>query len=276
MMGRVVVDKLLPLQKYAPFKSTSPPHNPEDIVPDILPKPSISTNRKEVLSVANDQGLGLALGSLFGVNFARSNEERVQLESQEVKQYTLDGPDDVFDLLMENDLYAADVQKLLTTTKKRHAYLVTGFLTTSGTLWTRTKGHSRTQEFNVAFPVSQIAGSGLLPSELTDPSFEPSRTMKTEQHTEMHVVDEEIFAVSYNLVKVKYSFNKDAPHFTKKTPAVGPPKRANIRQLALGEDDERIVDVGVEDAANADVFLADVDDEEQDETSSAIEDGFLL
>lgn len=269
-MGRVVADKFLPLQKFAPsspLSSTSRPHNPEDIIPNILPKPSVSKNRKEILSVADKQGLSVVLGSLFGINLARTNEERVQLESQSVKQYALSNPDDFFDLLMAEDLYAADVQKLLANTKRGHAYLVTGFLTTCGTLWTRTNGKSQTAGFSVTVPVAEIVG--VPQSALVDPTVNPYRTAKTGLQRQMHVADEEIFAVSYSLVKIRYSFDKNAPHFTKRTPTVGPPVRANVHQLALGDDDddeeEEQETTGAEDA---DVFIVDMEDDEDGEENA--------
>lgn len=274
LLGRVVTDKFLPLQKSAPFPSTTLPHNPEDIIPNILPTPSISTNRKEVLSVANEQGLGLSLGLLFGVNVARSNGDKLELESEEVKQYTLNSPDDIFDMLMENDLYATDVQKLLTTSKRSHGYLVTGFMTTTGTLWTRTKEQSRTKGVAVTLPISQLVPG--LPLQL-DPGIEPSQTTTAGRETAMHISEEQIFAVSYSLVKVKRRFDKNAPRFTKKTPMVGPPKRANMHQLALGEDeDEESVNVDAEDDAEVDMFLEDIDNEKEDANAEEAGMGLLI
>ena len=45
---------------------------------------------------------------------------------------------------------------------------------------------------------------------------------------------------------------------------MGPPKRANVYQLALGEGDEgqEPADTDLADAVDADVFLVDVEDEE--------------
>lgn len=269
MMGRVVADKLLPLQKFAPFSpsssSTAPPHNPEDIVSDILPTPSLSKNRKELLAVAAKHGLSVALGCLFGTEFARTTEEKVQLESELVRQYTLNNPDEYFDLLMENELYAQDVQKLLARTKRGRAYLVTGFLTTSGTLWTRTHGQSHSTGFFAALPIAEVVSAGSLPGlqALVDPTVAPSRTTNMELQRQMSVADEEIFAVSYSPVKIKYRIDRKASHFTKKTPTVGPPKRANLQQLALGDEEGEEGSETAADPANADVFL--LDDDEEDE-----------
>jgi hypothetical protein len=267
MMGRVVADKLLPLQKFAPFEPllpTVPRHNPQDIIPDILPAPSLHTNRKEILSRIKDQGVEIMLTSFFGINFARTSDERVELETQEVKQYALNNPDEYFDVLMENDLYAADALKLVSSTKRGHAYFVTGFLTASGAVWTRKQGQTSTDAFSIALPLAEIAGAPL--PGLADPTIKPSLKWGNEQQRQMHVADEEIFAVAYSLVKIKYRFDKTASHFTRKLVTVGPSKRANAKHLALGNDDEgkEAGDAQSGNEEDGDVFLVDIEDEDGD------------
>lgn len=95
-----------------------------------------------------------------------------------VKQHTLKNSDDVFDVLIENELCAAHSQVLLKSSGKRHEYLVTGFLTTTGTLWTGTEARSRTAEVSATVPVSQIVGAGIPLPGLADPTIEPSHSAK--------------------------------------------------------------------------------------------------
>jgi hypothetical protein len=68
----------------------------------------------------------------------------------------------------------------------------------------------------------------------------------TESQTEMQVVEEEIFAIAYSLVKVSYGFGKGAVNYIKKISVFGLPKRANAKHFALGKDDEKKEDEDVE------------------------------
>ncbi|RYP00338.1 hypothetical protein DL764_006538 [Monosporascus ibericus] len=264
MIGRVVAYKLQPQEKYAPFCfqcSTKPDrHNPEDIIPNILPKPSLSISRKDVLSATTDYGLKLSLGSLFGIEFGRGKENTVELETAIVKTYSLSNPDAIFDRLMQNDKYAADVQKLFASIKKRQAFFVTGFLTTSGATWTRRHGESRTNGFTAAIPVSAAVTGLPIPTELIDPAIEPSRTVSGSIQKTMKVEEEQIFAMSYSLVKITYQLTK-----RKTQPGIariGPPVLAKLRDLAFGEADEE--DIPAE--ARGDVFLVDIEDEGEDDS----------
>ncbi|RYO88755.1 hypothetical protein DL766_005195 [Monosporascus sp. MC13-8B] len=264
MMGRVVAYKLQPLEKYAPFclqcSTKVDRHNPEDIIPNILPKPSLSISRKDVLSATTDHGLRLSLGSLFGIEFGREKENSVELETACIKTYALSNPDAIFDMLMQNNKYAADVQKLCASITKRQAFLVTGFLTTSGATWTRRHGEKRTGGFTAAIPVSAAVAGLPIPAELIDPAIEPSRMVGGSIQKTMKVEEEQIFAMSYSLVKITY-------HLTKKktqpgTPRIGPPVLAKLRDLAFGETEEE--DIPAE--ARGDVFLVDIEDESEDDS----------
>lgn len=267
MMGRVVAHKLLPLQKYAPFlhtSSSSEPHNPEDIIPDILPEPSLSTNRSDILTATTDNSVMVALGSLFGINFARNHDAQVQLETKQVKTYALRNPDEFFDRLMENEGYAKDVQKLFAGMKKRRAYFVTGFLTTAGAKWTRTLEQGRTDGFNVAVPVTALAGVPLPPGTV-DPSIAPSRTVRGGAGRTMEVEAEEIFAISYNLLKIRYRLGRN--HGGREgTVFKGPQKVARLSELAFGdgEDEEQTREDTLAEA-NGDVFFADIEDDDDDD-----------
>jgi hypothetical protein len=135
MMGRVVKDIRPPLDRYAPVEPLDPSaatHNPQDILPSILPEPSRSSTRKDVVEAVTERGIKLALTSFFGIDFAKSAYQKAELESTEVKQYSLKQPHQVFDHLMTNSEYQADVVALLNEARRSKAYMVVGFLTTSG------------------------------------------------------------------------------------------------------------------------------------------------
>jgi len=248
-MCRVVAVKNLPLAKCVPFPPLSPgepSHNTHDIIPSILPTPSLSTSRKEFLKIVHEREIIFGLRALFGLDFARTKEESRSLESQLVKRYTLSNPERYFQRLMQNEHYASDVRTLLNGNKLYHAYLVTGFLTTTGAVWKIEAGSKKTDGFDVVAPISDLANNPV-PSRL-DINVNPKITTAIHQRREMCVAEEEIFAVSYSIVKLSYGFNRSAFSITK-TPVVGRPKRAKAHHLAMGDDDDsdEIIDVSSSD-----------------------------
>jgi hypothetical protein len=238
MMCRVVANKLLPLHKFVPFEAISKgdvPHNTDDIIPNILPPPSQSTTRKEFLESVRGTDISTSLTAFFGLDFSRSQEEKVSLESELVKRYTLKNPEQYFDKLMANDMYANDVRNFLQGNSS--AYLVVGFLTTTGTIWKAEQAKKTSEGISVTAPVSQLAGVPI--PGLLDPSVGLTGSTEQRHGRQMHIADEEIFAVAYCEVRNSYSLDKSAPKFIKKIPKVGPAKRAKGKHLAFeGKSDE--------------------------------------
>ena len=92
MMGRVVQDIFLPLYRYAPptpVDSTQSAHSPRDILPNIMPKPSVAASRKAVLESLPSKQLLIALTDLFGLNLKNEHTDAVEIEGRAVKQYSL-------------------------------------------------------------------------------------------------------------------------------------------------------------------------------------------
>jgi hypothetical protein len=289
-MCRVVTLKNLPLTKFAPFHPISPgepSHNTHDIIPSILPNPSLSTSRKEFLKVVHEREINIGLTALFGLDFARNKEESRSLESQLVKRYTLSNPEHHFQTLMQNEYYARDIRTLLDSNKLHHAYLVTGFLTTTGAVWKIEASCKETNGFNVVIPVSTLASIPV--PDLLDFSANPKITTTIHQKREMCVAEEEIFAVSYSIVKQSYGFNRSAFSITK-TLAIGRPKRAKAHHLALshnGDSDEEIDASSSDDeydddnaARERDVNIQLGNDlifiQEEDESSSTTKNKYIL
>lgn len=268
-MCRVVASKTLPLIKFAPSPPMAPgdhPHNTNDIIPSILPTPSLSTNRKEVVQVIRERGISIALTSFFDLNFARSRDEKSMLESQLVKRYTLPNPEHYFQRLMQNEHYARDVRTLLDNSHFHRAYLVTGFMTTKGAVWKTDSGQKKTNGFEVTVPVSELAAVPV-PGSL-DFRFGPTVMTSTQQNREMRVADEEIFAVSYSVVKLAYSVSRSAGIITK-APKVGPAKRAKAHHLALGCDDDSDEEIDVDSDD-------DYHSETQKSTPTQVKDGVVI
>ncbi|KAF8251363.1 hypothetical protein K440DRAFT_614473 [Wilcoxina mikolae CBS 423.85] len=266
MMCRVVTDKLFPLgSRFAPveplFGSNERRHNPQDIIPNILPAPIIIKDQKNFPEKSREKNLGV-----LGFEFSRSNCERLSIESQEMKRYQLNNPDHVFSQLMKNELYARDVRDLLSAMPSGRAYLVIGFVTSTGTIWKRTHVKSNAKAVEASMPVAFL--SGLLGALATSrPKLKPSTTITVTRGDEMCIADEGIIAVSYCPVKTSYSLRKKGAQPTRKTPVLGPPKRAKAHHLALsgGESDEEVDESSDEEAEQRQDVVLSLQDEVDDD-----------
>jgi hypothetical protein len=159
--------------------------------------------------------------SLFGLGAENKWEDRILLETEEVNRYALNNPKQYFSRLMENDLYARDVEELLKETKGR-AYFVTGFLKTKGALWTFSNSKTHRHEASATFPISTI-GAGpvaILAPEL-DPQVSGSFARSRERVRRMIVEEEEIFAVAYSIIKRSTSLGMHSSRVRHQSPYAG-------------------------------------------------------
>jgi hypothetical protein len=238
MMGRIVRDMYMPLQDYAPLEpnqsSLEPPHNTCDIVPDILPPPSLSTNRKDFLENISEASVRTSLTELFGLELAKTGEEKMELESQLVKRYTMENPKIWFTKLMENELYAKDACNLLHETSWGKAYFVTGFLTTTSSTWTSFEAGSHGGGVNAELPIAAMTGVPM--GELGSPEVKSSYRSGYKKERQMQVAEEEIFAVAYSVVKNKFTV-RGKPTRIRMQPRLGQPKLAKASGQNFGDEE---------------------------------------
>jgi hypothetical protein len=233
MMCRVVADPLLPLHNFAPLEPLSadePTHNVQDILPNILKAPQVYENRRDFVESVQDGAVRAGLATLFNIDFASRSAEGISLQSEKLKRYTLNNPEQTFNELMINEDYARDVQGLLR--KFGRAYLVVGFLTTSGTIWAQSQTRGSTFGFNVTLPISETLGA---PAPV-DPNVDTSVSGASRRGLHMHVVKEEIFAVAYDVVKTSYTVDRRNRR-VKKAPVIGRALQARTR-LRFGDDSD--------------------------------------
>ncbi|KAF1810200.1 hypothetical protein P152DRAFT_475771 [Eremomyces bilateralis CBS 781.70] len=251
MMGRVVISKTLPLNKFAPFPAMSPnepSHNTNDIIPSILPSPSLSLNRKEFFSAVRGHELHVALSAILAADIKSTREGSATLDSQQVKRYTLDNPEQYFRALLQNELYSRDMRTILEASSTKRGYFVTGFLTTTETTWNRETNRSKKGGFSTSLPVSQLTGLPL--PVISDLRVGSAHESTTQHGQDMSVPAEEIFAMSYSIVKLEYNFKLSLANPIIKTPVFGPPKRAKARHLALSQESDEEIEDGSDDDDN--------------------------
>ncbi|KAH6684469.1 hypothetical protein B0J14DRAFT_13228 [Halenospora varia] len=233
---RVVVSTSSPLTQFAPFSLPgTPSHNTDDIIPSILPEPSLSTSIKAFRKAARERGVSVKLANLVGFHVTRNEEQSRTLESESVKRYILPNPEHYFEELMKNENYSRDVRALLEKVRPRHAYLVTGFLTTTKSAWKIDGSQNSTTALNVTVPVSTILPVAVAGAVDIDGGLGGSGS--SQQSDERAVAEEEIFAVSYSVARLSYKPSASKTLLTS-NPTIGPPKRAKAYHLALGNNEE--------------------------------------
>lgn len=249
ILGRVVEDKLLPMRSYAPVSSSpgsqSPPHNPSDIIQDILPNPTLWTNRNDFFSHTSDWRIAGGLSSVLSIDHGNKIERGISLESSELKSYSLTNTMNIFEKLMSNEHYSFDVNELLKRSRRGHAYFIVGLMTTKGAMWKEFTTQSRRSGLEVTVPVLEAVGSPLV--GIGDPTISPGFEKSEHLKRKIKIEDEVIFALAYDVIKESRRLDLDAKAFIKTSLVNIGPKRAKARHLAFApdknsDDDDEIVD----------------------------------
>jgi hypothetical protein len=256
LIGRVVLDITSPLRAFAPrepVEGTSIGRNPQDIIENILPSPLLSTDRKDFIKNNVSGEVRTDLTDFFGFSFARSEEEKLTLESKLVKRYSLEQTKDVFETLMTDPPYSSEVRKFFKEHRVRKAYFVVGFITTEGSVWTRERERGHSASIKAQLPPSAVA---MVPVPGINPSVQLSGGEHNTRGQSFSSEDSLIFAVAYDVIKLKKTFDKTAPGYFRDDLKFGPAKYAKARHLAMEGDDEEIIE----------------EEEEEEEEKGALED----
>jgi hypothetical protein len=247
IIGRVVEDKLLPMRSYAPVSDElSPPHNSSDIIRDILPKPTVWTNRSDFFSSTSDWKIAGGLSDLLNIEKSNKIERGISLKSTEIKSYSIPNTVNTFRTLMANEHYALDVNELLKQSRHGHAYFVVGCMTAKGAMWKESNSHSCRSGLEVTIPVLEAVGSPLV--GIGDPQIAPSLGTSERLNRSMKMDEEVIFALAYDVIKESRRLNIDAKDFLKKTIVNIGPKRAKARHLAFSPNDDSDNDAEIVDS----------------------------
>jgi hypothetical protein len=239
LLGRVVVDKLLPMHSYAPFPSPGneeAPHNPTDIILDLLPEPMVWTDRKEFFTHTSDWKIRAGLADFLGVENIHENKTGISLESEEFKCYSLSNTSRKFNILMKNEQYAQDVRDLFMDSGRSHAYFIVGFLTAKGATWNELTSKSHKTELNVTVPVLESVGSPL--AGIGDPKIAPGfKTSLTHGRT-MKIEEERIIAVAYDIIKTSYKFGMSTKKFVETVIINAGRAQPSSGHMAFSNDDD--------------------------------------
>jgi len=236
LLGRVVLAITSPLGTFAPREAV---RNPLDIIPNLLPEPLLTTDRKDFIQNKISNSAGSGLTDFFGFNTAKTDDDKLTLESRLVKRYSLEQTKDVFTSLMSDEVYSEEVRRLLRENDVRKAYFVTGFITTEGSLWKRERKGGHDSGVNGELPLTSIATG---PISRLDLGVKMSSSDNHVREQKFESKEPLVFAVAYDVVKMKRTFNKTVPGYFKDKVVLGPARYANRKYLTLGPDDEEIIE----------------------------------
>jgi hypothetical protein len=247
LLARVTLDIKDPLRAFAPREAaegTSTGRNPQDIIPNLMPTPLLSTNRKDLIQkkVSSEGRTGLA--DFFGFNIARTDEEKLALESEIVKRYSLDQTKDVFDRLMKDPLYNSEVRKFLKDHGVRKAFFVVGFITTEGSVWARDRTREHSASIKGQVPLSSVTAT---PIPGPDLSMKLSTSDNNSHEQKFSFKGPLIFAVAYDVVKLKRTFDKAVPGYFRDDVVLGPAKYAKAKHLTMRPDEDEMIEEEEED-----------------------------
>ncbi|KAH6847730.1 hypothetical protein B0I37DRAFT_375728 [Chaetomium sp. MPI-CAGE-AT-0009] len=197
MLCRVVTDKYDPGKAFAPDQPLA-----SRLLPNLLPEPFVMTNRKDLFENARSSAVQAKLAKLCHIGADWSTGNSTGLESEEVKRYSLSNPERRFAELMDNPRYAAEVSSLLAKKRSHRGYLVTGFMTTRNSTWSKTAAAENSLGGGVTLDAGLIASGA--PSGL-DVGVDASHAVSRLKQSEWVSPNEEIFAVSYVSLKLEGS-----------------------------------------------------------------------
>jgi hypothetical protein len=241
LIGRVVLDITSPLRAFAPksAEGTSAGRNPQDIISNILPTPLSSTNRKDFVQnhVSGEGRNGLT--DFFGFNIARTDEEKLTLKSKVVKQYQLEQTKDVFDKLMRDRLYNSEVRQFLKEHRVRKAYFVVGFITTEGSVWTRERTRAHSTEIKSQVPLPAVPAGPVPGPDLSMKLSSSDNNIREQRFSSKEPL---IFAVAYDVVKLKKIFDPTVPGYFRDDVVLGPAKYAKAKHLVMGGGEDEIIE----------------------------------
>jgi hypothetical protein len=209
------------------------------------------TDRKDFFENVRRSGVQASLSELFRIEFDRSAGNSIRLESELVKRYSLVDPERRFAELLEHPQYAAEVSSLLAKRRSRRGYLVTGFMTTTNSTWSKVTTDNNSLDTNVALDPGLVTSGA--PSGLDIGVGANHATSKSKQ-SEWFSPNEEIFAVSYVGLKLQGSGLLGRG-----------PKKPVIGDVVLASNGHAALSGGGQTHSNGEQIGSDSDSEEDDD-----------
>ena len=193
---------------------------------------------REFYSDTTGWSLGGGLAELAIGESTWAKERGVTIESDTVKSYQMPNTWACFQKLMQHDEYARDVKELLGRSKSGHAYFVTGFLTAASGTLTTSNTKTRSASLQLTAPILQALGVSLIAGNVGNPQVTPGFNVSSTTESTREIIEEVVFAISYDVVRTSISVNLDSKGWIKKSIVNGGPKRGRKNWLSFGRSTE--------------------------------------
>ena len=241
-------------------------------------------------------GVGYGAGVNLSGGIGKKTSQAVRLSNKKTRRYSMTQNKLKFETLMSNEECAREVRELLKESKstggRGKVWMVVGFLTTGETRWFVEKREGKAVGGRVGVPLvghvlpNVVSAPSASPSGLPgeqeheppssqvstnpEPPISPSNTslrgtLVTSSHlasaTTGTVPGEAVFAITYDVVRFRYGYDRRALGFVSGRPVLGGEMRVKGGHLALGPEgsDEEIEEEGED------------EDEDDDEGSIVLE-----
>lgn len=230
LLGRVAEQRSQPHRSYAPLYL-----KPRDILPSLAESNPVTwRSGREFYSDTTGWSLGGGLSELVIGESTWGKERGVTIESDTIKSYQMSNTWASFQRLMKHQEYAADVKDLLERSKSGHAYFVTGFLTAASGTLTTSNTTTRSASLQLTAPILQALGVSLIAGGVGNPQVTPGFNISSSTESKREIVEEVVFAISYDLVRTSRSVDFDSKGWVKKTIVNEGPKRGRHTLVSSG------------------------------------------
>ncbi len=233
LMGRIVLDPLNPLGRFIPDPDNdSSGFNPEDIVPTLPGPPIITHDLRAIARAGSSARLRAHLSEYLGVQTGGSAAQSAELRAAVVRRYEMVNHGAVFKRFMAHEAFRGVIEGILEEGRRGEALMVVGFYTAEKAHWVRSRSRGREHGIDVQMPVGPIAGAPVG----VDPGVSVSMASTVEYGMEGEMMEEEVFAIAYDVVKKKHALDRTARRWISTTVVLGDAKRAQAGHLAMGMD----------------------------------------
>ena len=236
MLGRVVVDKDHPLERFAPDERFP---QPGIIVERLYPGVITYDTLTEVFNARQRDSVGAGLTEFLRAYWRKDVSQHKALTAASATHFEMDQIEPKFNKLMENDDYKREVINLLEEQSNKSLPMVTGVFTCKNLQIRLEDIAGQAASGKVRVPIGEATGA----SQAVDPELDISHAVSADGQNVVTIEEEVIVALRYTDLRMKYKHERRFPYFRKvrignPTVSVGKPTSSPRFALFYAGDDE--------------------------------------
>lgn len=229
-MGRVVLDPCDPNARFIPQGFET-----QTIIPDIAQKPMIYHNHASIINGATNTTIAAKLTSYLDIHGSSTGQDSVSMKSRVVHRYQMKQKGPAFETLLKSPTpFATQLRQILDEGKYGKCYMVVGFLTAKDATWKTSAKNTTSIEAAGRVPIGELTGT----SATVDVEARVGTANTQDLTSSTQLAGTEIFAVAYNEIKKKFTFDKSSSFLYRTEPILGREKRWKAGHFAMGSQEE--------------------------------------